>query len=140
MNKKSRMIFGRYHKDLYSQDDYKRSIAEERVNYYYELGFEHIISLSAVQGIGIEALLEEITKDITLSKVTIPSVTSSIYDKTGYIKLSTFASNSLDQFKEQLKELEDKKINGLIIDLRGNGGGLLNSASDIASLFIEKGK
>ena len=44
-------------------DNYR--IAEERVNYYYELGFEHIISLSAVQGIGIEALLEEITKDMS---------------------------------------------------------------------------
>ena len=100
------------------------------------------IKYSNISAITITVLRgeEEITKDITLSKVTIPSVTSNIYDKTGYIKLSTFASNSLDQFKEHLKELEDKKINSLIIDLRGNGGGLLNSASDIASLFIEKGK
>ncbi len=83
---------------------------------------------------------KEITKDIKLSKVTIPSVTSELIDNAGYIKINTFASNTYDQVNSALKKLEDNNINGLVIDLRGNGGGLLHSASDIASLFLSKGE
>ena len=83
---------------------------------------------------------EELTKDITLSKVSIPSVTSEVKEGVGYINISTFASNTVDQVANSLNDLESLGIKGLIIDLRGNGGGLLTSAEDIANLFIEKGK
>lgn len=59
----------------------------------------------------------------------------------GYIKLSSFSSLSFEEFQEDLISLEKKdKIKSLIIDLRGNSGGYLNTAYDIASLFIKKGK
>lgn len=59
----------------------------------------------------------------------------------GYISLSSFTANSAADFQESLIELEkDGKIDSLIIDLRGNTGGYLNSASNIADIFLEKGK
>ena len=58
----------------------------------------------------------------------------------GYISLSSFTANSAADFQESLIELEkDGKIDSLIIDLRGNTGGYLNSASNIADIFLEKG-
>ncbi len=59
----------------------------------------------------------------------------------GYIKLSGFTQNAGKEVKQaflKLKEANDLK--GIIIDLRGNGGGLLNEAVDIANIFVEKGQ
>ncbi len=59
----------------------------------------------------------------------------------GYIKLSGFTQNAAREFKQAfLKLREEKNLKGLIIDLRGNGGGLMNEAVDIANLFIERGQ
>ncbi|MDB5098828.1 MAG: family peptidase [Cyanobacteria bacterium RYN_339] len=56
----------------------------------------------------------------------------------GYIRLSTFMSNDGSaEFKAALKKLEKSK--GLIIDLRGNPGGLLPNAIEIGSMFIKEG-
>jgi carboxyl-terminal processing protease len=56
----------------------------------------------------------------------------------GYIRLSTFMSNDAsNEFKTALKKLE--KTKGLIIDLRGNPGGLLPNAIEIGSMFIKEG-
>lgn len=58
----------------------------------------------------------------------------------GYIKLSTFESKSAtEEVAKAVKELTKKRMKGLILDLRNNGGGLLSNAIDIASLFIKKG-
>ncbi|WP_232695346.1 S41 family peptidase [Brevibacillus daliensis] len=59
----------------------------------------------------------------------------------GYIQLETFGSEASYQFKEELDKLENsgKKLSGLLIDLRNNGGGYLFSAQEIASLFMEEG-
>ena len=81
--------------------------------------------------------------NITRNKVTIPTVSSKIVDadkKIGYISISIFSSVTEKQFTEELKKLENKKINGLIIDLRNNSGGYLNTVTNITSLFLEKGK
>lgn len=70
----------------------------------------------------------------------IPSVSSDIYDGVGYIAISKFNESVFEQFEYHLNKLENSGINGLIIDLRGNTGGYLSSASNIAELFLEKGK
>lgn len=58
----------------------------------------------------------------------------------GYVKLSTFESrNSTEEVSKTVKDLMKKGIKSMILDLRNNGGGLLNNAIDIASLFIKKG-
>lgn len=80
-------------------------------------------------------------KEVTLSrgKITIMSVETTTYeDNIGYIKLDTFASNSYTQFRDKLKELEDKNIKSLIIDLRDNTGGHLGVTQNIISLFLDK--
>ncbi len=58
----------------------------------------------------------------------------------GYLEISTFAENTAAEFKEQLKGLERKKIAGLIIDVRGNPGGFLESVQEILKEFVTNEK
>lgn len=83
-----------------------------------------------------------ITKTVTVNikKVYIPSVTKEKYENVGYLRIDTFSATTYNQFKKSLLELEEDGITSLIIDVRNNGGGYLNSAVEIAELFIEKGK
>lgn len=55
-----------------------------------------------------------------------------------YLKLNTFSKNSAQQVKTHLQSLIAKGAKALIFDLRGNGGGLLQEAVDIMSLFVPK--
>lgn len=55
----------------------------------------------------------------------------------GYIRMTNFARNTFDDVQETLSELVGVK--GLILDLRGNPGGLLDSAWNVASLFLKRG-
>jgi len=82
-------------------------------------------------------------KEIIRENVSIPNVTHSMMlsDGTGYIKLSGFTQNSGKEFKEAfLKLKEGGNMKGLIIDLRDNGGGLMNEAVNITNLFVKKGE
>lgn len=88
---------------------------------------------------------EELTFTVKMDDVYLTSTTHSIIEnknkRIGYIALSSFTANSAADFQESLIELEkEKKIDSLIIDLRSNTGGYLNSASNIANIFLEKGK
>jgi carboxyl-terminal processing protease len=59
----------------------------------------------------------------------------------GFIKLTGFTQNAAKELKQAyLKLKEGSELKGIIIDLRGNGGGLLNEAVDIANLFVERGQ
>lgn len=61
-------------------------------------------------------------------------------DGIGYIRLTTFSSESASAVKDALREmLKDPALKGLVIDLRGNGGGYLESAVQIAGYFVDKG-
>ncbi len=57
-------------------------------------------------------------------------------DAVGYIEISTFAEETADDFHAALRELIDKGMDSLVIDLRGNTGGLFNAACEVADLFI----
>lgn len=59
--------------------------------------------------------------------------------KIGYIRLYMFNEKSDEQFDTAMSELEKQHIKGLVLDLRGNPGGLLTVAVDIGSRFIESG-
>ena len=87
---------------------------------------------------------EEKTFEVKRKSIDITSVTSDIIEykdsKVGVLTISLFAANTSLQFEKELKELEKKKIDSLIIDVRGNSGGYLNVVSDILSHFIKKGE
>jgi len=87
----------------------------------------------------IEELLEiEIIRDT----ITIEAVKKKIIedDKIGYIRISTFNANTGSELKEALNDFEKESLEGIIIDLRNNPGGLLESAIEVASQFIKDGK
>ena len=59
-------------------------------------------------------------------------------NQTGYIRLTRFSRNSDKEMKQALRELLEKNMTGLILDLRDNPGGLLNAAVNILDLFTDK--
>jgi len=60
-----------------------------------------------------------------------------IDESTGYIKLNKFAATTNDEFEVAIKELKQNNLENLILDLRGNGGGYLRTAIEIADQFLE---
>ncbi|WP_425235100.1 S41 family peptidase [Ulvibacterium sp.] len=61
-------------------------------------------------------------------------------DKTGYIVLAKFNAKASAQTKEALIDLKDKGAEKIILDLRGNPGGLLSEAINVTNLFVDKGE
>ena len=111
-----------------------------------EKGTNVFLTVKRVDG-GIEQV--EITRDIveleeTYAKSSIIKDDSNIY---GLINLPRFyvdfddygERNAASDIKKEILELKNKNINGLILDLRNNGGGSLKTVVDITGFFIEKG-
>ncbi len=61
-------------------------------------------------------------------------------DNIGYIRLTKFSKNAAKDFRLALEELNKNKVDGLIIDLRGNSGGLLNNAINILDYLCDRGE
>lgn len=59
--------------------------------------------------------------------------------KIGYVMLATFSSGAHAEVRQEIERLQQKGAQGLILDLRGNGGGLLQEAILVASIFVEDG-
>ncbi len=78
---------------------------------------------------------------MTRAVLSIPEVSSARFaGDIGYVRLDTFGSQAGPEFLQALLLLQkNTALRGLVIDLRDNGGGYLNSARDLASLFIEDG-
>ena len=94
--------------------------------------------------IGILRGDEELAFKVTIETIVVPTVSSKVYEvkgkKIGYIDIDSFSKNTFEEFQEERVELEKAKIEGLIIDLRNNSGGYINSASNIANVFLKKDK
>lgn len=86
----------------------------------------------------------EISFDVDTKTLIVPALTSSIKEingkKIGYIYLETFSSTLDTQVESSLLSMEKENIDSLIIDIRGNTGGYLNSCTKIIELFLEKNK
>lgn len=86
----------------------------------------------------------ELEFDLKKKIVDYPVVGSQIFktgDKViGYLELTSFNATADKQVSNALKKLESEGIDSLIIDLRGNSGGYLSMASNIANMFLKKGK
>lgn len=81
--------------------------------------------------------------DYTMARdtITIRTAKRRMIDGTqlGYIRIASFAENTGKEFKEEYDQLEAAGMKGLIIDLRQNPGGLINSCVDIADMVVPKG-
>lgn len=60
-------------------------------------------------------------------------------DKYGYIAITAFEQSTAEQFKAELSRLENKGLKGLIVDLRGNPGGLVEQSLEIADMLLSEG-
>lgn len=90
----------------------------------------------------ITILRENKRINLTMARkaIHIPALTSRMFDNgTGYIRISSFSSDADELFAAQLKEMQAKGLKSLVIDVRNNPGGLLDTAASMASQFIKKG-
>jgi len=87
---------------------------------------------------GVEGLLE-----FTITRDVIPTysvdVAYMLDEATGYIKLSKFSATTHKEFVQAAKKLKSEGMTKLVFDLRGNAGGFLNEAVEIADEFLPKG-
>jgi len=84
-----------------------------------------------------------ITHELEREKIKFPNIPYSgmITDNVGYISLSQFNPNSGSEVKNAFLELDkNNDLKGIILDLRNNGGGLLNEAVEIVNIFVPKGQ
>ena len=113
-------------KDL-SSDDIKKKIRGERGT-----------------AVKITVLRKNEKKDISITRGTIPihAVDASymLDQRTGYIKLNKFSETAYEEFMQSLEALQKNKLTNLVLDLRGNGGGLMNEAVEIADEFLSGDK
>ncbi|MCC7118455.1 MAG: S41 family peptidase, partial [Anaerolineales bacterium] len=78
--------------------------------------------------------------DVVRQKVTVPSVSGKMLEgDIAYIQVTTFSDNTTAELLATLKELMDQKPKGIILDLRNNVGGYLQTAIEVASQFVGKG-
>ncbi len=83
---------------------------------------------------------ETMTFEITRQKVLISHITTEVLeDSIGYIAISDFEGGCADEFKEKYLELEEQGITRLIIDIRNNGGGIVDECIEIAEMITDKG-
>lgn len=87
---------------------------------------------------------DDSTKDISVERamISVSSVKGAkiIKDGIGYVRLTQFSAPTAKSLDEALKKLKAQGMKGLVIDLRGNPGGLLTSAIEVCSRFLEKGE
>jgi carboxyl-terminal processing protease len=90
--------------------------------------------------VGEAKLLEKhlVRETITFRNVTYYGL---LNDSTGYIKLDKFLENAAQEVRDALLTLKEKhRVKSLVLDLRGNGGGIVQESVNIVNLFVEKGQ
>lgn len=76
---------------------------------------------------------------ITRAEVLIPVVESELVGTTGYVRLNLFTAEADEQFEEAVSSLLLRDIESLVVDLRDNPGGMLDTAVEVASVFLADG-
>jgi carboxyl-terminal processing protease len=84
---------------------------------------------------------EEFEKTLIRTKVITPSVSSELFadSNLGCIRVQSFANRTAEDFGAALRDMEEKQVRGLIIDLRNNGGGLVDRGVEIADMLLDAG-
>ena len=100
---------------------------EKSGNYYYELAKDKT--------------REKITIKVTTERIVNQSISyKMLEDNIGYIKITNFDKESVEQFEKALSELEKKQMESLVIDVRNNGGGVLTSTISMLDDLLPAGK
>ena len=100
------------------------------------------VGSSVILGIYRPSTKEEIDFELTRSNIVVKHVPYWGVDENnvGYIRITRFSRNASKDFKKGLEELQKQNISGLVIDLRGNSGGLLSNAINILDYLCERGE
>jgi carboxyl-terminal processing protease len=84
---------------------------------------------------------EDLSITITREEIKIPSVKWEVSeDKIGYMQITQFSPDTSMLASKAAREFADKNVKGVVLDMRGNPGGLLDSAVEVASLWVPSGK
>lgn len=78
--------------------------------------------------------------DVTREAITIPSVTSKVQDGIGIITISRFGEDTTTLAQKAATDFKTQNVKGVVLDLRGDPGGLLDAAVGVSSLWIPAGK
>lgn len=94
----------------------------------------------SVVELDIERAGEQLTFAIERAEIDLPNLQAKLTPGgMGHIRLFGFARNAGDQVRKEVERLLDQGADGIVLDLRDNGGGLFSEAIEVASVFIEDG-
>lgn len=81
------------------------------------------------------------TMEVTIIRaaVSIPVIEEDVFGDVGYVRLNSFTGNAGSQFESAIVDVLSQGVDELVIDLRGNPGGFLDTAIDVASVFMADG-
>ncbi|HUM65895.1 MAG TPA: S41 family peptidase, partial [Chitinophagaceae bacterium] len=110
-----------------------KSVTTEKIKEFIRGERGSVASIQILRGQDIK------TVQVTRGVIPVSSVDAAyMIDKiTGYIKLNKFTENSYEEFMAALESLVKQGLGELILDLRGNGGGYMNEAIDMADEFLD---
>ncbi len=121
--------------EIVGLDDYVVS------EYGYSESLAYIKSIPA--GSRIKVIVQrdgkELTLNIALEQFVSQTVFYEIIDNKGYIQITQFTDATVDQFVEAVNYMEEQKVDGIIFDLRGNGGGTLTSVYNMVDYLVPEG-
>ena len=99
------------------------------------------VKLTILRDAGGKAETLDVT--ITREEIHVPSVESKIIEsggkRLGYVALNQFGESSILELRKELEAFKNGKVHGAILDLRNNGGGYLDGAAELVSLFVREG-
>jgi carboxyl-terminal processing protease len=87
---------------------------------------------------GSEEKLEYVLTREVINVSSVPY--SGMFGDVGYVKVNQFSKRTASELEEAVEALEDQGMKGLVLDFRGNPGGLLQAATEVSELFLEKDK
>lgn len=83
---------------------------------------------------------QDLSFTITRADIKIPSVKWEVTDNIGYMKINQFSDDTPELAQQAAKDFKDKGVKGVVLDLRGNPGGLVNAATAVTSMWLPEGK
>lgn len=121
--------------------DYIIEVDGEKIE---DVGHERLIDIMLGEdGTDIQVIVNRnddiIVFDLKRGKVEIPFVTSAVIDNIGYLHIYQFGTDASKEFDTQVKDLMKEGVDGLIIDVRDNPGGLVTESTNIADELMGKG-